>query len=131
MLAEPEHVEPDAVSKLHLLQDIGEGLVDAGRRIAPGLDEGVDAEFHSRPRLCLAALFRPRGRDDSMAYANESTEAHDRAADQPIFRARSPRSAEGRPRADRDGAGEVGLRAQRLSRARATPGRVPRLLRLS
>ena len=50
MLAEPEHVEADAVGKLDLLENVGEGLVDidrlAGRGIAPGLDEGVSAELH-------------------------------------------------------------------------------------
>jgi hypothetical protein len=50
MLAEPEHVEADAVGELHLLEDIGEGLVNADRlaglRIAPCLDKSVDAEFH-------------------------------------------------------------------------------------
>jgi hypothetical protein len=50
MLAEPEHVETDAVGDLDLLDDIGETLVDidrlAGPRIAPSLDERVSAELH-------------------------------------------------------------------------------------
>ena len=54
MLADPEHVEADAVGELHLLHEVGEGLVDSGGLsrpgIAPGLDEGVDAEFHRGPR---------------------------------------------------------------------------------
>ena len=54
MLAEAEHVEPDPVGELDLLHEIGEGLVEtdrlAGRRIEPGLGEGVDAKFHAMPR---------------------------------------------------------------------------------
>jgi hypothetical protein len=54
MFAEPEHIEPDAVGKLDLLDDVSEGLVHidrlARRGIAPGLDEGVSAELHERPR---------------------------------------------------------------------------------
>ena len=50
MLAEAEHVEPDAVGELDLLHEIGEGPVEADRfarrRIEPGLGEGVDAKFH-------------------------------------------------------------------------------------
>jgi hypothetical protein len=50
MLAEPEHIEADAIGKLDLLDDVSEGLVDvdrlAGHGIAPGLDEGVGAELH-------------------------------------------------------------------------------------
>ena len=54
MLAEPEHVETDAVGELGLLHDVGEALVDVDRlarpRIAPGLDESVDAKLHRGPR---------------------------------------------------------------------------------
>ncbi len=50
MLAEPKHIEADAIGELDLLDDVGEGLVDidrlAGRRIAPGLDECISAELH-------------------------------------------------------------------------------------
>ena len=56
MLAEPEHIEADAIGELDLLDDVSEGLVDidrlAGRGIAPGLDEGVSAELHEGPRQC-------------------------------------------------------------------------------
>ncbi len=54
MFAEPEHIEADTVGKLDLLQNVGEAFVDvdrlAGRGIAPGLDEGVSAKLHERPR---------------------------------------------------------------------------------
>ncbi len=50
MLAEPEHIEADAIGKFDLLDDVSEALVDidrlAGRGIAPGLDEGVSAKLH-------------------------------------------------------------------------------------
>jgi hypothetical protein len=50
MFAEPEHVEADAIGKLDLLDDVGEGFVDidrlAGHGIAPGLDECVGAKLH-------------------------------------------------------------------------------------
>jgi hypothetical protein len=56
MLAEPEHIEPDAIGEFDLLQNVGEGLVDidwlVGHRIAPGLDEGVSAKLHQGPRQC-------------------------------------------------------------------------------
>ena len=50
MFADAENVEPDAIGKFDLLHQIGEGLVGgdrlAGQRIAPGLDESVDAKLH-------------------------------------------------------------------------------------
>ena len=54
MLAEPEHVEADAIGEFDLLDDVGEGFVDidrfAGHGIAPVLDKGVSAELHQGPR---------------------------------------------------------------------------------
>jgi hypothetical protein len=59
MLAEPEHIEADAIGEFDLLEDVCEGLVDidrlARRGIAPGLDEGVSAELHKGPRQCASA----------------------------------------------------------------------------
>ena len=63
MLAEPEHIEADAIGELDLLDDVSEGLVDidrlAGRGIAPGLDEGVSAELHESSKT--RALRTARG----------------------------------------------------------------------
>ena len=54
MLTKAEHVEADPIGEFGLLDDVGEALVDVDRlarsRIAPGLDESVDAEFHESPR---------------------------------------------------------------------------------
>ena len=59
VLAEPEHIETDAVGQLDLLDDVGESLVDIDRlardRIAPGLDKGVGAELHEWPRSMRAS----------------------------------------------------------------------------
>ena len=67
MLADAEHVEPDAVGKLDLLHEVGEGLLEpvrlAGQRVAPGLDEGVDAELHG---LSLSQRGRRFGHRRSM-----------------------------------------------------------------
>ncbi len=61
VLAEAEHVESDAVGELDLLQKLGEGLVEvdglAGLRVEPGLDKGVDAEFHGRPSKETQPIF--------------------------------------------------------------------------
>ena len=50
VLAEREHVEPDAVGELDLRHRLGERALDMDRppcrRVALGLDEGVDAELH-------------------------------------------------------------------------------------
>ena len=57
MLADPEHIEPDAVGQRDLLEQIGESLRDVDRppgpRVALGFDERVDAKLHGRESLRL------------------------------------------------------------------------------
>ena len=73
MFAEAEHVEPDPVGEFDLLHEIGEGPVEfdrfAGRRVAPGLGEGVDAKFHQSlaGRVCSA----PKRNDSMVATKDE------------------------------------------------------------
>jgi ABC-2 type transport system ATP-binding protein len=77
VLAEREHVEPDAVSELDLRHRLGERPLDMDRpprrRVALGLDEGVDAELHGldpSPKRGIhssRALWRPPTRSATSA----------------------------------------------------------------